>query len=309
MDHRLVYLTAGTEEYLAALHDIFTPGWDRRNGLANEVRALLYNVGRRGLSLKPLVAAYDGLRRIAACLGIGSPGASAMVFITPRAIGEPVASSALQDALVEVRTHLLACGNRLVQGLAVPTDARLSDLFSRAGFRRLTQLIYLKAKPRLDVNVGIASDIDWVAYTPKVASLFERMIGETYAGSLDCPELHSIRNLSDVLAGHRSAGEFLPECWWVALRQGTPLGMILLNGIPDAAELEVVYMGVAQPARGQGVADRLLERATACAAAKSATHLALAVDARNAPARRVYARWGFAETGAQDAWIATPVHT
>jgi ribosomal protein S18 acetylase RimI-like enzyme len=65
-------------------------------------------------------------------------------------------------------------------------------------------------------------------------------------------------------------------------------------------------MGVAQPARGTGVANALLARAVARCASKSASYLTLAVDARNTPANCFYRRWGFLETRRMNAWIATP---
>ena len=64
-------------------------------------------------------------------------------------------------------------------------------------------------------------------------------------------------------------------------------------------------MGVAQVARGTGVADALLQRAVQTAADVSLTTLALAVDERNTPALRLYRRWGFVDTGVRDAWIAS----
>ena len=82
------------------------------------------------------------------------------------------------------------------------------------------------------------------------------------------------------------------------------MGVLLLNGIAERRALEVVYMGVAPSARGAGVGDALLERAVKVASTVGASTLALAVDERNAPARRLYQRWGFREVGLRDAWIA-----
>jgi GNAT superfamily N-acetyltransferase len=127
--------------------------------------------------------------------------------------------------------------------------------------------------------------------------------------SLDCPELTGLRPIAEVLAGHRATGLFDSSLWWVARRGEEPVGVMLLNRIPDVEALEVVYMGVAQAARGTGVADGLLDQAVAAAKQAGASTLALAVDQRNTPARRLYTRWGFTETGARDAWIATSVPT
>jgi GNAT superfamily N-acetyltransferase len=148
--------------------------------------------------------------------------------------------------------------------------------------------------------------LEWVPYAPDRETLFERAIQRTYVQSQDCPELTDLRETADVLAGHRATGVFDPGLWWVAMRGDEPVGAILLNRLETEPALEVVYMGVAQLARGQGVADALLARAVDQAAGIGANILTLAVDQRNTPARRLYARWAFVETGVRDAWIASP---
>lgn len=67
-------------------------------------------------------------------------------------------------------------------------------------------------------------------------------------------------------------------------------------------------MGVAQAARGTGVADALLQWAVEAVARAGDVYVALAVDAKNTAARRLYERWDFVETGARDAWIAISPH-
>jgi ribosomal protein S18 acetylase RimI-like enzyme len=129
----------------------------------------------------------------------------------------------------------------------------------------------------------------------------------SYAQSLDCPELTGVRTTSDVLAGHRATGEFDPGLWSVAMRGEEPVGILLLAPIPNASIAELVYCGVAQPARRKGVAHALLLRALTLTRSVSATSLTLAVDHRNVPARRLYDRWQFVPFAARAAWIATPL--
>jgi GNAT superfamily N-acetyltransferase len=112
--------------------------------------------------------------------------------------------------------------------------------------------------------------------------------------------------VEDILAGHRATGEHDPGLWWAAVRGGRPVGVLLLTRFPERRSLEVVYVGVAQVVRGQGVGDALMGLALEVCARLSATTLALAVDSANTFARRMYDRWGFEQTGARDAWIATP---
>ena len=91
-----------------------------------------------------------------------------------------------------------------------------------------------------------------------------------------------------------------------AARGRHPVGVLLLNVVEGTAGLEIVYIGVAQPSRRTGVADALLERTFDLARSVSARYVTLAVDRRNDPARRMYARWGFAEAVTRAAFVATP---
>ncbi len=175
-----------------------------------------------------------------------------------------------------------------------------------SGFRYLTRLLYLRRTVGPAVSgLGPAGDLRWVTYGADQDELFADAVERTYAQSLDCPELTGVRPMSDVLAAHRAAGVFVPTLWSVALRRDEPVAVLLLNRLPRQPALEIVYMGVAQVARGTGVANDVLRRAVDAAGGSGATSLALAVDQRNAPARRVYTRWGFAEFAARDAWIVT----
>ena len=106
------------------------------------------------------------------------------------------------------------------------------------------------------------------------------------------------------LSSHRAVGVFDPATWFVLADGDQPQGVLLLSKVRREPVMEIVYMGVSQLARGSGVADLLMDQALRITAAK-ATSLILAVDARNEPAKRLYARWGFVEIARRAAWIAT----
>ncbi len=252
-----------------------------------------------------LLGAYDQRRLVTACLTLVSPGAAAMVMIPP---GEWRSGEreALADLLGAVKTEAWKRSLALLELLVEPGHCMIAEALSAAGFRHLTRLVYLRrmvAEPHI-MSVR-EDDIQWVQYAPETESLFLSTLEQTYVQSLDCPELTGIRTTADVLAGHRAVGQFDPSLWWVAKRRQELVGLILLNRIPNDAGLEVVYVGVVCSARGTGVADALLARGIELAARVGAKELALAVDCRNAPARRIYHRWGFVETGQREAWIAS----
>ena len=141
----------------------------------------------------------------------------------------------------------------------------------------------------------------WVAYGPETHALFGRTITETYRQSLDCPRLNGLRDIEDVLAGHKASGEFDPRLWGLLCEGDVPLGALLLARAAPAGALELVYLGLTPEARGRGLGDVLMRRALAAAAAEGGARLSLAVDSDNAPALKLYYRHGMQRVGAKAA--------
>jgi ribosomal protein S18 acetylase RimI-like enzyme len=186
-------------------------------------------------------------------------------------------------------------------------DSSHCSIVSECGFSHLSRLVYLRRLNQAPLPASYKSpEISWLQFAPDKLGLFCDALERTYQESHDCPELTGLRSTKDVLASHQATGEHLPSLWWVACTESGPVGIMLLGRLPLENLLEVVYTGVAQAYRGQGIGDALLERAVGAAEALGAKGLTLAVDERNTPARRLYDRWGFVETVRRDAWIATP---
>lgn len=289
-----------------ALHVALSAGPPGRAGRPDpRVADLLADSRDRSLSIELLVAAFQGEECLSAALAVESPGRAALVFVPENENADDrrratiACLQALQRAARERSIILL-------EMLLPPDSERLAVSVRASGFRYLTRLLYLRRPvDPAACGFGPADDLRWVTYSPDSAGLFAEAVERTHAQSLDCPELTGLRPMSDVLATHRAAGVFDPALWSVALRRDEPVAVLLLNRLSRQPALEIVYMGVAQVARGAGVANDVLRRAVDAAGRGGATSLALAVDQRNAPARRVYARWGFAQFAARDAWIVT----
>jgi ribosomal protein S18 acetylase RimI-like enzyme len=139
----------------------------------------------------------------------------------------------------------------------------------------------------------------WVGYGPDTHALFGRTIAETYQQSLDCPRLNGLRDIEDVLAGHKASGEFDPRLWALLVEGETALGALLLARAVPADTLELVYLGLTPAARGRGLGDGMMRRALASAAADGAGRLSLAVDSDNVPALKLYYRHGMQRVGAK----------
>ncbi len=309
-------ISSTSPDYQEALHLVLGVKQPTRGcAPASPVASLLANVERGKVGIDLLLGAYRDGELVAVCLGIESPGSAALVLVKGDRAGaeEHRATVTLLQAIQPLAWERSIA---LLEALVPPDRPTLGPALQEAGFNRLTRLVYLDWKPTGDdpkLSPDFTSesradnrDLTWISYDSDRELLFEEAIERTYVQSLDCPELTGLRPISDVLIGHRAAGIFDPALWSLAMRDGVPAGVILLNRIPSTRALELVYMGVAPEARGHGVGDALLRRGLGSAVAVGAKVVALAVDERNAPARRLYDRWGFTETSAQEAWIVSP---
>ncbi|HMP62021.1 MAG TPA: GNAT family N-acetyltransferase [Phenylobacterium sp.] len=100
--------------------------------------------------------------------------------------------------------------------------------------------------------------------------------------------------------GHRGAGEFNPENWFLARFDGEPIGIMLLTCLDAEGIWELAYLGLAPAWRGRGLGRALVHQATAQAIARGAEMLLVAADRRNLPALGLYRSAGFVDTGEQD---------
>jgi len=133
----------------------------------------------------------------------------------------------------------------------------------------------------------------------------EDVIRRSYECSGDCPGLAGVREIDDVIAGHRASGLFSPESWWIVRLDGRSAGCLLLNESLAGGDGEVVYVGVVPEFRRQGLATAMLRQAISHARRVGWRRLALAADATNLPAIRLYESFQFAVSHHREAWIFT----
>jgi len=108
------------------------------------------------------------------------------------------------------------------------------------------------------------------------------------------PELEGVRSLDDIMAGHRAAGRFAADRWWLGRVVGKPdaAAVLLLAEIAGRNVWEVIYLGLTPSARGSGLGIAVLQHALELAQGH-VPWLELAVDRRNVPALRLYKAAGF----------------
>jgi mycothiol synthase len=268
-----------------------------------QVAEFLRNAEVRKIDLSLIRLAERRGRLLFCLLPVISPGRTALLLASPApsAASEVAAAAELIERLcVEMRDH----GILLAQSLLEPPDSAAQSLFASQHFAVMSELIYVSGEPRRKQTAPpLPPGMQWLTYSLASHELFRQTIASTYEQSLDCPGLNGIREMEDVLAGHKAAGEFDANLWRLLCRPGsagkdpTPLGVLLLSSIPLADAIELVYLGVAPAARGQALGDLLVKQALATVAERKLSRLTLAVDSQNSPALQIYYKNGLVRVG------------
>jgi len=239
-------------------------------------------------------------------LAVASDGGAALV-LAPSHLVDGGMRTGSEMALARLKVAAFSQGTELLQAVVPPEADALQGAFRAVGFRCLTTLVYLACRTGdLPTLASCRQDLTWVSYRPEIEDLFLEALERSYIDTLDCPELVGLRSARDALRGHRSRRGFDPQHWWVALSGPEPVGVVLLGAIGLEPGLEIVYLGVSPDSRGQGVVDALMLRTADVARSVGAMYVTLAVDERNAPARKMYGRWNYRGALRRQAWVATP---
>jgi len=248
------------------------------------------------------IAAVAANRVISAVLLVESGGDAALVYLP-----QPPLLGGEDRTLVAILTELTRFARRrglsLLQVLTA-SDSVHARLLKDAGFRYLAELIYLERPASAEIPAfRTFTAFDWRCYDERDQKLFVEALALSYKESLDCPGLTGIRQTQRILEGHKATGVYDPSGWFLATCGDDIAGVIITAAVEQRPALEIVYMGVSPAFRGQCVGDALLQSAVEHARSKRQSHLTLAVDAINAPARRLYDRWSFREIARRRAWI------
>ncbi|HEX4125556.1 MAG TPA: GNAT family N-acetyltransferase [Tepidisphaeraceae bacterium] len=242
-------------------------------------------------------------------LPIPSPGRTMLILGPSVGIAETDRPAA--DLVVEALCGEFGRrGTHLAQVLLDPTDRFSRELYPSRSFDPIAELIYLIgevgpatmafALPPLPRGQTLQT------YSPRSHGLFADTIVKSYENSLDCPGLGGRRNIEDVLAGHKSAGDFDPAHWWLLLDASIgPAGVMMMSRVPNTDTAELVYLGLVPAARGRGIGNMLMRLAITQVPAMQCAKLTLAVDSGNAPAIRLYHRFGMQESGRRIALMRT----
>jgi len=235
------------------------------------------------------------------------PGAGrTMLLFPPNDPPRPGVITQAAGMLIDAVCDSYAAPNiQLAQVLLDPGDGASRRLFDSHGFARMAELIYLQAAARRSAAApapppGFALS----TYSVRTHALFAGVIVASYRDSLDCPGLNGVRDIEDVIAGHKASGEFDPNYWFVLCERDAagdeqPRGVLLLSRMQHTDAAELVYLGVAADSRGKKLGEWLMRQAFAAVASMGVSRISLAVDSANAPALQLYYRFGLARIGSK----------
>jgi ribosomal protein S18 acetylase RimI-like enzyme len=267
-------------------------------GLADSEQAMEFCslAHQRGINLGDLWIAEREGRLLWAVLPIVSPGRT-VLLLCPASRSKDEIMGALIDAIC---ARFAQRGTHLAQALLDPPDAAGQRLFASHGFRRMAELVYLQGNiPTGMVEPTLPPGFAWQHYAPHTHALFAQAIADSYRDSLDCPGLNGLRDIDDVIAGHKGSGEFDPRFWSVLTEHGAGRGVLLLSRLAKIDAAELVYLGLAPDARRRGLGQLLMNQALYVTTEQmQLSRLSLAV-----PALKLNYRFGFSKAGSKVAMM------
>jgi len=240
----------------------------------------------------------------AVAIVLASQGRTGMLYHTP-ATAKGVERELLRDLLEKISVAAIDDGLSMLQSLLSTTAKIDADVLSSAGFRFITELIYLRRDLADLPALQQGPQLHWRNANEFSEAELAEVILSTYEGSLDCPALLDIRDIKDVIASHKSTGTYRPKSWWIVDIEDEPVGCILVNDLPHILSAKVVYLGVVAKHRGKNLGSIMLRRAMHDAAARSLATISLEADGENVYALRLYKGENFHETKRRNVFIFT----
>lgn len=269
---------------------------------AAQVAEFVQSTGQRRIDLSAMWVAESHGKLVWAVLPVLNPGKT-LLFLTGANIADSAFPAAAQ-LVTELSDYFRRRDVHLAQVLFEPEHTQARQLFSDLGFTQVAELIYLQGYvPRMAKSPPLPENMRFLSYSQQNHRLFSDGILRSYRDSLDCPALSGLRDIEDIIAGHRATGDHVPEMWQLLVEDDEPRGVLLLSRIPHSDAVELVYLGLSVEARGNGLGTVLMQQAMHLIVADHRRSLTLAVDSKNEPALRLYFRHGMQRIAARVAMI------
>jgi ribosomal protein S18 acetylase RimI-like enzyme len=244
-----------------------------------------------------LLICRAGSMLVGAMAAIPLPGAAGLCW-PPQVTGAAsVVVAAIEDMLIKAALgEFRRRGAGFVQALPTTDEIPQAPALLRHGFSHITTLLYLELNAPTSFPVAPPARLRFESYAACDRSVFHATLWATYENTLDCPELNGLRTLDQIVEGHRAAFGCRLDWWWLAFVADRPVGVVVTAKAEEPDAWELSYLGLVPAARGRGLGTALATKAITACQSEGIKRVTLAVDRRNSPALRLYARLGFVET-------------
>lgn len=262
-------------------------------GDKRQAKALLRTLEPRAADSYQFVILHRGQIDLALLL-VHNAGETTTCLVTPPKIDGEIerASKLIRIAIQSLQGRTI----KLAQTLMEINQPLLANAYEDAGFHKLAILTYMERSKSIKLDDMPASPVSFASMMDRTDEYLQSTLLESYIGSLDCPKIHGLRDIQDIVEGHRNQGTYDAQLWTIAELEGVPVGVLLLCPIHEATCMELSYLGVIPSARGKGVGDTLMHLAIEQSIDYGLPRIVLAVDSANTPACELYERWNFRAT-------------
>ncbi|MCU0959385.1 MAG: GNAT family N-acetyltransferase [Pirellulaceae bacterium] len=273
---------------------------------ASRTQGMVAAAERGELDMSGLWHARRDDRLVGAAWGQRASGRTAFCWTPCLCDGEPSRTASRLQAAVDA--YLDSQHVDLIQAAISAQADQDSQRLVAAGYRYLATLLYLACNRDQFPQQTPKTEAELVSVDAHARDRWEQLVARTYADTLDCEQLGSLRCMSDVIEGYRATGVYR-AAWWLILRyQQADVGCLLLADHPEYQQAELMYVGLVPEVRGRGWGAQVTRYAQWLVAHARRERIVLAVDMRNWPARNMYAQTGFFAWDQRCVYVRTPAH-
>jgi ribosomal protein S18 acetylase RimI-like enzyme len=289
---------------LAAFRIFFQHASDADRG--TRIERALQLADRGDLPPNGLLVCRYGAELKGAMVAFPLPGAAGLCWPPQAVAGSLVVQ--VEDALLAAALRRFGDGGaKFVQALLNGEELPQSGPLRRHGFSHITTLLYLEFIMHSRPPSTPYENLVFEPYSTCDRTVFHATLMATYVHTLDCHELNGLRTLNDIIEGYRATAGSRVDFWWLVKVDDKPVGVVVTAPSEEAATWELSYLGLVPEARGGGLGTAMANKVVSEILSRGIQRVTLAVDCRNEPARRVYARLGFLETDRREVFLRSLV--